>query len=151
MTSEIPALVVVATEAHNSLPAVALPRLAGSAKRVRLFYGDPETGRDWGEENDVTGYVGLSTGTVKAPLLLASRRSTGGTAISVDRVLRMLVDGVETFRHSRYVEPDWRAAPSCVPDLPFAVYRDGKPWANFLTAVQRDRWLAFMRGQRATK
>ena len=88
-------LIAAARAAHGSLPAVALAALAGTDRRVRLFLGDPETGRDWGEENDVTGYVGRSTGPSKVPLLLATRRSMGGGAILVDCVLRMLVDGCE--------------------------------------------------------
>ncbi len=34
----------------------------GTGKILRVFYGDPETGRDWGEENDVTGFISRSGG-----------------------------------------------------------------------------------------
>src|SRR5580704_12602052 len=47
-------------------------------KRVRIYLGDPETGRDWGEENDVTGFIGRSTGREPVLLLLPGNRSHGG-------------------------------------------------------------------------
>ena len=37
-------------------------------KKVRIFLGDTETGRDWLEEYDVYGLVGRSGGSVKVPL-----------------------------------------------------------------------------------
>ena len=33
-----------------------------SSRRLRLYYGDVETGRDWEEVYEVTGYIGRSTG-----------------------------------------------------------------------------------------
>lgn len=49
--------------------------------RIRPYYGDAETGRDWGEVFDVTGYVGNSTGRIKIPILLHNARSVGGGSI----------------------------------------------------------------------
>lgn len=144
-------LIAAAIAAHGSLPAVALAALAGTDRRVRLFLGDPETGRDWGEENDVTGYVGRSTGPSKVPLLLATRRSMGGGAILVDCVLRMLVDGRETYRHPLYTAPVWESREGTEPTRPCEVWRDGKVNARFESPAARERWLAFMRGDRATK
>jgi len=50
------------------------------AKRTRLHFefGDPKTGKNWNEENDVDGYIGRSTGIIKIPLLIKNSRSTGG-------------------------------------------------------------------------
>ena len=145
------ALIAVARQAYNSLPEVALAALAGTGRRVRLFYGDPATGRDWGDENDVTGYVGRSTGTDKVPLLLATPRSTGGGAILVSSVLRMLVDGCEIYCHALYTAPVWEPREGAEPGLPCEVWRDDWTVARFKSPAARERWLAFMRGERATK
>lgn len=48
--------------------------------RLRLDYGH-ENGQSWGEVNDVTGYVGRSTGSAKIPILVHNTRSMGGGAI----------------------------------------------------------------------
>jgi len=57
--------------------------------RLKFTYGDNETGRNWNEENDTTGYVGLSTGFNRVPLLIANSRSDGGGTILTDRIIRI--------------------------------------------------------------
>lgn len=47
-------------------------------QRVRFHWGDTATGEDWGDRYDVMGTIGRSTGSVKVPLLIQTRRSTGG-------------------------------------------------------------------------
>ena len=49
--------------------------------RIILDYGDVKTGKSWGEEYDITGYVGRSTGEIKIPLLVYNARSLGGGGI----------------------------------------------------------------------
>lgn len=49
--------------------------------RILLDYGDVKTGKTWGEVNDITGYVGRSTGSIKIPLLIHNSRSLGGGGI----------------------------------------------------------------------
>ena len=49
--------------------------------RVRIYYGDTETGRDWLEEFDVEGFIGNSIGPLKVPLLICNRRCSGGPAL----------------------------------------------------------------------
>ncbi len=58
-----------------------LDRYINNRNRLKLYFGDVETGRDWHEELDTTGTIGRSSGTIKVPLLLANTRSTGGGAI----------------------------------------------------------------------
>ena len=60
---------------------LALRAAAHGSRRIRLFYGDPETGLDWNEEHDVIGFLGRSIGPIKVPLLLKSWRSDGGPAL----------------------------------------------------------------------
>lgn len=49
--------------------------------RLRIHYGDIETGKDWNERYDVTGYVGRSCGSTKIPLLVFNTRGVGGGGI----------------------------------------------------------------------
>jgi hypothetical protein len=49
--------------------------------RIVLDYGDVNTGESWGEEHDIYGYVGRSSGKIKIPILVYNRRSFGGGAI----------------------------------------------------------------------
>ena len=96
------------TTYHKDTPAEVIRILEAyrgdRTKRLRLAYGDTETGRDWGETNDVEGYIGRSTGTQKIPLLIHSLRSTGGPAILGHCIVRIqLAKGKrELYRHPKY-------------------------------------------------
>jgi hypothetical protein len=68
------------TDTHDEVVNV-LENAMANHIRIRVYYGDAKTGRDWDESYDVTGYVGRSTGKVKVPLLVYNSRSLGGTAI----------------------------------------------------------------------
>ena len=57
--------------------------------RIRLTYGNPETGLDWGEEHDIEGYVGCSMGPMKIPLLVYNARSMGGGGILTDCIVKI--------------------------------------------------------------
>ena len=58
--------------------------------RVKLYYGDVKTGRDWCEENDTIGYIGLSRGTdARYPILVYNNRSYGGGAILDHCILKI--------------------------------------------------------------
>jgi len=54
-----------------------LERVRQSRERICIRYGDPATGRDWGDPR-MCGRISRSTGTVKIPLLIKTARSTGG-------------------------------------------------------------------------
>lgn len=49
--------------------------------RLRLDYGDTNTGQSWGEQYDILGHIGRSTGSIKIPLLIHNSRSIGGGGI----------------------------------------------------------------------
>jgi hypothetical protein len=57
-------------------------------KRIRIFYGDVKTGRDWGDP-PMRGHVGRSTGTCKIPLLIRTARSMGGEGILDHCIIRI--------------------------------------------------------------
>lgn len=58
--------------------------------RVRIFYGDVSTGKNWNEEYDTIGNVGKSTGNIKIPLLIKNKRSRGGGVISDNCILKIV-------------------------------------------------------------
>src|SRR3990172_10334999 len=84
-----------------------LSELVHTDRCVRLFYGDKETGRDWGEEYDITGTVGRSTGTEPIFLLINNKRCYGGPAILTDSIVRMFVDRREVYVHPLYNQPEY--------------------------------------------
>jgi hypothetical protein len=65
------------------------------ARRLNYYVwfrlGDPATGKDWMDCCDVCGFVGRSTGSIKIPILLRSRRSLGGGGILTDSIVSLVV------------------------------------------------------------
>ena len=144
----------------------ALDAAMESRARVRLFLVDSVTGRDWGEEKDVTGRVGRSTGWKKTALLIPTERSTGGPAILADCVVRLVVAGREVYRHQGYSVPTYLIRPIGADDTcgrtnlraegyTHSVARtDGgadQTVANFKSEAAAVRWVKFMRGERGCK
>lgn len=135
---------------------------------LRIFVGNPATGYDWCEENDVTGFIGRSTGTFKVPLILeALRTSTGaieparyGDSIACQKVIRIIdvLSGKELFRNEKYQMPRFQVEPAS--DLltkvgySFSVMRDDmkdKPTvnvANFKSLYAAEDYVAFMKGHK---
>lgn len=133
-----------------------------NGSRVRLFFGNLETGQDWLEENDVCGTIGRSMGPLKVPLLIANHRSMGGGAILTDSIVRILVHGRETYRHPKYQPPTFTITPigeteTCGGTLlkqdgyTHGVDANGERHANFKSLAKAVRWVKFMRGERMTK
>lgn len=145
----------------------ALENARTSRARVRLFYGDtdsdtfekvhgrkPEPGASWYDENDVSGYVGRSTGQKPIPLLVANSRSMGGTSILDGCIVRLMVNGREVYRHPGYRDPVIHIEhENKHANIPWAATIEGKPgpWARFATKAKAERWAAFMRGERMAK
>lgn len=82
-------------------------RQSNRSIRLRFCFGDVETGRDWGETCDTTGYIGRSTGAIKIPLLIKTVNSTGGGGIldhCIVRIEKKINGGSyrEVYRHPKY-------------------------------------------------
>jgi hypothetical protein len=139
---------------HASTPIpvrFALESARNNKSRVRVFYGDKISGKDWLEENDVTGYIGRSTGTIKIPLLIHNSRSLGGPALLDDCIVRLLVGKREVYRHANYNTPAFEITDSDLPDYAVNVLVDTVTTARFKTKNQAERWIAFMKGERLNK
>lgn len=65
-----------------------LERARKERKRICIRYGDTATGRDWGDP-PMCGTIGRSSGPMKIPLLIKTRRSTGGEGLLEHRIIRI--------------------------------------------------------------
>jgi hypothetical protein len=124
--------------------------------RVRIWYGDTVTGRAWLEEHDVLGYIGVSTGKIKAPLLIPRQNSMGGGALLDHCIVRIMTTSGRTL----YKHPNFESGTEGArivrgtrnPGFPFGVRNPtGEIFATFSTEQKAKNWLAFMRGERFQK
>lgn len=137
--------------------------------RLRLFYGDRITGRDWMEENDVVGRIGRSCGRQQIPLLIAEGED-GGRGV-LDSCIVRIVDAdtrEELYRHGKYHLPEMqiRSTESIIAswlvteqqktlaDLGYThgVWVQGansefENRANFRSYGKAAQWVAFMSGE----
>lgn len=86
-----------------------LENIRQSGQRVRFHWGDTATGEDWGERYDVMGTIGRSTGPVKVPLLIRTRRSTGGIHL-LDNCIVKITTSVG--KHVIYQHPQYHTGNS---------------------------------------
>ena len=117
--------------------------------RIRVWYG--KDGLSWNEENDIIGYVGRSTGTVKIPLLVHNGRSMGGRGL-LDHCIVKIVD-IKTKR-LLYQHPKFKQAVFGADDT---LVWQGLPgtneeiYATCKTCEQAQRLADFMNGKRNSK
>ena len=83
-----------------------LERLRNEKKRVTFRFGDPKTGKDWGEDNDITGRIGRSTGQIKIPLLIHNRRSMGGGGLLSANIVK-IIESKESEQSIRILSITW--------------------------------------------
>lgn len=129
-----------------------LERARRDGKRIRVFYGDIDTGRDWLEENDVMGYVGRSTGQYKIPLLITNSKSISGASILDHCIVRITIDRREVYRHPSYHVGELTVRPITMRELlekgyTYAVDVDGRNHANFKIEDKARRFVKFLLGE----
>jgi hypothetical protein len=66
-----------------------LEKLRRERTRVRLHWGDMETGEDWMEDHDIEGRVSATTGVKAIPILVHNNRSLGGTPILTHSIVKI--------------------------------------------------------------
>ena len=126
--------------------------------RVRIWYGDRDSGRSWNEDYAVVGRIGKTTGVIKIPILVYNSRSDGGPAISVGSIIR--IDDIEDKR-TLWKVPNFHVEPMEIKTTdnkyyPYSVMQhkdDGtiQNIANFKKEEQAKRWIDFMLGKRYCK
>lgn len=127
--------------------------------RIRIWYGDRQTGRSWNEEYDVTGKVGRTTGDIKIPILVHNSRSWGGGAILVGSIIR--IDDIEDkraiFKTDNFHVEEMNVCSNDSLELPWKVEKldeETEQWqtqACFKTEIQAQKYVDFMEGKRYCK
>ena len=121
-------------------------------ERIRIFYGDTETGRDWMEIYDTIGYVGRSCGNVKIPLLIKNSRSIGGTGILDGSIVKITIDKVVVYQHLNYRLPNMeiREANDSLKAIGYnySTFADGENDFNCKTMKQAENHIDFLKGKR---
>jgi len=83
-----------------------LERIRANQTRCRFYWGNQETGEDWGDVYGVSGTIGRSMGPCKVPLLIHSTRSMGGGAMLDHCIVRIghanKRHGGDLYRHPSY-------------------------------------------------
>ena len=133
--------------------ATLLNNLNMSKQRVRIVYGDVNTGKDWLEENDVIGTIGKSTGDKPIPLLIHNARSFGGGGI-LDHCILKIVDVKSKrtlYQHVNYIEPSFSINESKEDGYTSSVSADGKIQANFKSHKEALNYIDFMLCKRMKK
>lgn len=123
-----------------------------SNQRIRLFYGDIKTGRDWMEEYDTIGYIGRSTGRIKIPLLIKTNKSYGGGAILDDCIVKITINKKVVYQHPKYYLPKINILDAIEllkkDGYKTSVFANNKNIANFKKPFQAYQYKDFLEGIR---
>jgi hypothetical protein len=124
----------------------ALSKAKERGQRLRLWYGDIETGKAWHEEYDTMGYIGRSTGAIKIPLLLNNAASIGGGAILDHCIIAITAakGGAVLYKHPKFNQGEWDI-------IGAQVLCDGETYAHCKDERQARRLADFMSGRRNSK
>lgn len=126
-------------------------------RRIRIYFGDTESGQSWYEEHDVMGYVKRSLGKIKIPLLIPRKDSHGGIAILDNCIVKIVDTRSKTtlYEHESFRVGEFELYENNnelkEKGYLYGVKIDGKNYANFKTKEQAKRWIAFMKGERNSK
>ena len=71
-------------------------------ERIRVFYGDTKSGRDWCETYDTIGTIGTSCGKTKVPLMIHSIRTMGGDAILTENIVKITRNKRVVYKQHNY-------------------------------------------------
>lgn len=115
--------------------------------RVRLYYGDPATGRDAMEIVNTVGYIGRRGHDLPLPVLLAQPGDRHGTRIHSAALVRVaaLDHHVDLWQHPRYHLPRLDCAPLL--DGQARVVIDGTLDVDFNNDREATKYLRFVRGE----
>lgn len=120
--------------------------------RVRVFYGDTETGREWLDEYDTMGTISRSTGSIKIPLMIKNSRSYGGAGILTDCIVKITINKRLVYKHPNLKETEFSITTGDNVDYPWEVAINGEvTYARFKSEAQAERWVQFMKGNRNSK
>ncbi len=116
-------------------------------RKVRLYYGNTQTGQSWFEENDEIGRIGRSTGPIKVPLLIEPGE-IGGPALLDHCVIRIDSPRTVLYQHEQFRTGDFKLVCGKVERAPWEVFIDHAVQARFQDKRQAQRYIDFMQGKR---
>jgi hypothetical protein len=122
-------------------------------QRIRIFYGNTETGEDWCEEYDIMGYVGRSTGSIKIPILLNNISSAGGAGILDHCIVKITIDKKTIYQHPKY-HISKMTIKECTNEYllksgyKYAVYIKDEVHANFKNEIRAKSYIQFLQGMK---
>ena len=125
-----------------------LERARNNKSRIRVFYGDSTTGRDWHEENDIIGTIGRSTGNIKIPLLIKSSSSYGGGGVLDHCIVKITIDKMVVYEHNDYDLGYLAIEESDIEGYPYSVLIDNEIHANFESLKKAENYILFLKGER---
>lgn len=101
-------------------------------QRIKVYFGNTETGKDWNEEHDTIGYIGRSGGTIKIPLLVHNARSLGGGALLDHCIVKIkeAKGGLVLYQHPKYNTAKIEIVPSDMPEYTHAITIDGQIYSR---------------------
>lgn len=125
-----------------------IDRLIHTGEKVRVFYGDPETGKSSMDEFDMIGSVGRLTGTLKAPILI-SEADGFGAPMQDDKVIRIIRvrDHKNLYKHPGFHLPEMKLVEAEHPQFKVSVMIEGQVAARFKSLGKACKWIAFMAGE----
>lgn len=125
-----------------------IDRLIHTGEAVRVFYGDPATGKSSMDEFDMIGEVGRSTGVLKVPILLCESDGFGGP-LQDDRIIRIIrvSDHKNLYKHPGFHVPEMKLIEGEHPQFKVSVMVEGQVAARFKSLAKACKWIAFMAGE----
>lgn len=125
-----------------------IDRLIHTEEAVRIFYGDPNSGRANTDEYGTIGRVHRSAGVLRVPLLI-EEDEPGGVPINDARIVRIvrLGDGRNLYRHPGFHVPTMLIVHDEHPQFQVSVLVDGVVEARFDRYSKACHWVAFMGGE----
>jgi len=106
-----------------------MERARKNRQRIKLYYGDVETGRDWHEEHDTIGYIGLSRGRdARYPILVYNEASHGGGSILDHCIVKIkeAKGNYVLYQAKNYQKPIIDIVPSDLPEYQYNTNINGE-------------------------
>jgi len=127
-----------------------LENARNSNSRIRVFYGYEENGTDWLEEYDTMGTISRSCGTIKIPLIIKNKNSSGGAGLSDNRIIKITIDKKTVYQTPNYhigtIEIKEATKELKEEGYNTRVYIDNKNVANFKDITRAEQYIKFIKG-----
>lgn len=130
-----------------------LEKVISSGRRVRIFLGEPATGKADNIEYGVIGTIVTSSGTLKRPQFVTKSLIDAYT-LSCSKIVRIIdAESMEDlYRHPTFHTSQFEVAHADDPESwHYVAKADGTPFADFDTKRDALNWVEFMRGNRLYK